>query len=933
MKPIFLLAFFAILGFYSHSQNISGTNEKQEIDLPAIENWPEVGGVNRISPDGNYLLYSIHNQPTGKSTLIAQSIDNFWKREFIGWQNGEISEDSRWAVLKKGDSLCLLSLGKDTMAYLSHIGQFELFIKNKDSWLAYIKNTEEKELILRDLHSGQENTFTGVTGFQLDTQKKALIWQSQKVTSLASLFSLHYLNLMTSQEQLIVQDAPMPVSNYVFNDPGGDLLYIKIEPSETDTLYSLHWYEASNNKEKLIWKDRLVPGAYVFDQTGDQLAFFSGDTLWYYKKGMEKMLPLSTNYSPGIDKDLKLNTQETLLFSKDGNQLFFYLVEKPTAMPPRSDDMVKVDVWNYRDKELQSVQLMSAASTRSSFAAVLAINAPKVRRMEEKGEKLWDSFWEVNHYALLFPGERNIREWWQTGSQPSFTLLSLTDGSRKSLQIDTRYISPVLLISPHDDYVIYYDPAADAYCSYQINKGIIRQLTKGSGVSWKREQYRYYNTPNPYFGVDPRPAGIAGWVDGDNSLLVYESYDIWKLDPSGTKAPVNVTNGYGRKHHIKFEFFPISPYSNQLSSRESWILGAFNEDNKQQGFYRIIPEKKGDPELLIMSPYSIGHPEKARDVQVWVTQRTCFSDAPNLYETKDFKTYTRLSNNQPQKDYNWYTTELVNWQLPDGDTCQGLLFKPGNFDPKKKYPLLFNYYETSSQGAFAYFPPALAASCNINVPYFVSRGYLVFMPDIHYRIGYPGESALNSVVSAAKILSQRPYVDSTKMGLAGHSWGGYETNYIITHSHLFVAAAEGAGPSDFIGDYNGIDGVNGIGFSKQWVYEVAQSRMGCTLWQNPKLYWENSPIIKANQVTTPLLILHNKGDKAVPWAQGVELFTALRRLGRRAWMLQYDGEDHSLFQEKNIKDYTIRLTQFFDHYLKGVSAPLWMTEGIPASKK
>lgn len=202
-------------------------------------------------------------------------------------------------------------------------------------------------------------------------------------------------------------------------------------------------------------------------------------------------------------------------------------------------------------------------------------------------------------------------------------------------------------------------------------------------------------------------------------------------------------------------------------------------------------------------------------------------------------------------------------------------------------------------------------------------------PDIQYKVGHPGPSAYNCVVSAVQYLNRMPWVDSKRVGVQGHSFGGYEVNYLITHCHLFAAACAASGVSDLISSYaNNLRGGYPI-----YHTEYGQGRIGATLWQRPDLYILNSPIFKADQVTTPLLMMQNKEDGAVPYAQGVELFTSLRRLGKRAWLLQYDGNGHSLNGGAASEDYTIRMTQFFDHYLKGAPAPKWMLEGIPVKRK
>jgi dipeptidyl aminopeptidase/acylaminoacyl peptidase len=274
------------------------------------------------------------------------------------------------------------------------------------------------------------------------------------------------------------------------------------------------------------------------------------------------------------------------------------------------------------------------------------------------------------------------------------------------------------------------------------------------------------------------------------------------------------------------------------------------------------------------------------------------------------------------------TTELIHWKTFDGSPSDGVLYKPENFDPQKKYPVIFDYYEQRSEELNLFVSPK-AAEDRINVPWFVSNGYLVCAPDIHYKKGQPGQSAYNAVVSAAKYLSKMRWVDSTKMGIQGHSFGGYETNYIVTHTKLFAAACAASGMCDLVSFYGSVPRAG----NTKYFSERDEGRMDATLWQTPDAYIRNSPIFQADKVSTPLLMMNNKNDGQVPFAQGVELFTALRRLGKKVWMLQYDGGGHSAGDTKEAVDYSTRMSQFFDHYLKGAPAPKWMTRGIPARLK
>jgi dipeptidyl aminopeptidase/acylaminoacyl peptidase len=303
-------------------------------------------------------------------------------------------------------------------------------------------------------------------------------------------------------------------------------------------------------------------------------------------------------------------------------------------------------------------------------------------------------------------------------------------------------------------------------------------------------------------------------------------------------------------------------------------------------------------------------------------------EAPNYFVTRDYKNIKFITDIQPQKRFNWHITELHKWRSLDGTVLSGILYKPENFDSTKKYPVIFQFYERRSQQLNLFIRPAFSNG-EINIPAFVSAEYLVFEPDIHYKTGNPGQSALDAVVSAAKYLSEKPWVNPSKMGLQGHSFGGFETGYIITHSNIFAAASSAAGVYDLIGSY--CSDLRG-GYN-MYHKERGQGRMGKTLWEMKDQFIENSAIYRADRINTPLLIMHNKEDGIVPFSQGVEIFTALRRLKKRVWMLQYDGEGHSIDDARNAFDYHTRLFQFFNHYLKDELPPKWMTNGVPAKMK
>jgi dipeptidyl aminopeptidase/acylaminoacyl peptidase len=270
------------------------------------------------------------------------------------------------------------------------------------------------------------------------------------------------------------------------------------------------------------------------------------------------------------------------------------------------------------------------------------------------------------------------------------------------------------------------------------------------------------------------------------------------------------------------------------------------------------------------------------------------------------------------------------WKDDENMLRKGLLVLPDGFDPKKKYPLLVNFYERNSQNLHRHRAP-YAHRSTINYAYYSSKGYILFNPDVYYKNGYPGKSCEVAVLSGVKSLIDKEFVDKDRIGVQGHSWGGYQVAHLLTKTDIFKCAESGAPVVNMISAYGGIRW--GSGMSRQFQYEKTQSRLGATLWENPKLFIENSPVFNLDKVNTPVLILHNDEDGAVPWYQGIEYFVGLRRLGKPAWMLNYNGEPHWPIKWQNRLDFNIRMEQFFDHYLMDAPMPRWMKRGVPALEK
>lgn len=507
-------------------------------------------------------------------------------------------------------------------------------------------------------------------------------------------------------------------------------------------------------------------------------------------------------------------------------------------------------------------------------------------------------------------------EWfWNKYSKPTFFLQNTNSGEKVKLSI-----SYPLALSPSGKYLIGTDSAN--VIPYKCNSLYVYNLETQKTLCITE------NLPIPIDDVEVfgscvfkhRGLDIAGWLKNDESILVYDKFDIWKLDIQGKITPINLTNSFGRQKNITFRLSPI--YSDEpLNENREVILKATNNSTKENGIYGITFNNNCHLRQLYMGAYSIEDPIKAKNAQVYIIQKGNASISPNYFYSYDLKKYHKLSEVYPENNYNWISSQLVAFSDLNGSMCNAILYKPENFNSKLKYPVIINYYESRTGELNMYKTPQPTAGA-INIPWFVSQGYIVFVPDINVKEREPGKSAFNVIIGAANYLKKYSWIDSSKMGIQGHSFGGYVTNYIVTHSNIFAAAASASGFCDLISLYGSTMQDGGTTYFHNWS-EIDQGRLLYTLWQKPELYIENSPIFGVENVSTPILMMNNKGDGIVPFSQGVEFFTALRRLQKRVWMLEYSNGTHSLSGEDAL-DYTFRITEFFNHFLKCDSTQKWM---------
>jgi dipeptidyl aminopeptidase/acylaminoacyl peptidase len=620
--------------------------------------------------------------------------------------------------------------------------------------------------------------------------------------------------------------------------------------------------------------------------------------------------------------NLLVSGDQNLNFSKNEERLFFGLRTPPIVQDTTllDEEIVNVEVWTYDEPRLYTVQELDVKDDQKK--AYLSLYDFKNNKLIQIANPEFDMTRYGNEgnsdYAVVGNGTPyELQSQWTAQRPMDLHRVDLINGERTPI---AKKVYGGSSISPEGNYLYGYSRKDTTWFTYNLKTLKYTALTKGR---------QFYNELHDY-PDDPRGYGSAGWTEGDEKLLIYDRFDIWAFDPE-TGASENLTNG--RASQKRYRYVRLNDDERSISNSNKWMLSTFNEDNKYGGAASYDPKKKVIKQL-IEGPYSYGSFNLAQDdkKERLLFTRQSFTDFPNLWSTTtSFKSPRQITDVNPQQsDYNWGTAEMVEWISLDGKPLRGMLIKPENFDPNKKYPMIVNFYEKSSDGLYRHRAPSYGRS-TINYPFYASRGYLIFNPDVHYRDGYPGESAFNCVIPGITMLIDQGFVDKDNIGVQGHSWGGYQIAYLVTKTDIFKAAESGAPVPNMISAYGGIRWWTGL--SRQFQYEHTQSRIGGTPWQYPQRYVENSPIFNIDKINTPLLIMHNDADGHVPWYQGIELFVSLRRLGKPSWFLNYNGEPHWPLKWQNRIDFNIRMQQFFDHYLKGEPKPVWMDRGVPAIEK
>lgn len=789
--------------------------------------------------------------------------------------------------------------------------------KTADKWVERSFN-----LILVSLADGKEIVQSGVINYALDPSSRYLAYSVYDPEKKKNGIFVRELDQADAAEYKI------------HSEPAA--VYTNLKWSKTRSRLGFIYHRNVQEEEKGMEGEGLIPFSHenrryvkrplLALQRRHQATFSSGLVIW----DGENRWRITAVPRARIPAGWILPADNNLQWTDDGERLFFgfkpykeylhTLAEVPEKKEENDDILAlapilekrKLEVWHWKDAKIVPQQKSDWEKLRKRlYTAVYHVKKDEVFMLADLA---------VSHIetprnpqaALGFAEAPYLRESTWTERYMDVYICYLNNGFRRKLITRLNFRHPVTL-SPQGKYVAWYQDRF--WYVHDVEKKTTRRLTDGIATPFHDDEYDYPGDAPGY--------GFAGWTQDDRSILVYDRYDIWEFS-TGAPGVRNLTAAFGREHKMRFRVLTLSEEQFFFSNNQPLLLTAFSETRKFNAFYSAQFNQVGVKRLLEEDKYFVflGKAEKADQV---IYTRESYEEFPDIWVADmTFSAPRRITGANPQmKEFLWGKAELVQWRGLDGKPLDGVLIKPDNYDPSRRYPVIMYFYETMSDRLHRF------SSMSVNhrpcFPYYVGDDYVMFLPDVRFEVGDPGGSSYKCIVSGAQELIDRGVADAKAIGIHGHSWGGYQTAFLVTQTDMFAAAAAGAPVGNMVSAYGGIRWSSGQ--ARLFQYEQGQSRIGKSLAESPDLYIKNSPIFLADRINTPLLMQFGDRDGAVPWYQGIELYLSMRRLDKNCILLVYNDEPHHLQQYPNRVDYALKLKEFFDHYLKHAPAQEWLKGG------
>lgn len=890
MRHLKYLAFVACLGSLSPA---FAQNASKSLTIDDLVTWQRITD-REISDNGKWVACKMEPWE-GDATVYLYAAQGQETATFSPADKFAFSASSGYLVVTQTpgkstvDSLKVLKTKEDkmpmnTLVIYSVAGKKETIdslktfkLADEADWIAYQRGRKDSTLYVRSLDGSKTFQFPTVTDFQF-AKKSGMLYYTSAAEGEAGIFTL--------------------------NPEKGSPALIK--------------------EGKGVFKQT------TFDEKGERLAFlycadkdssYKALSLWLSEHNAPAK-EIATRGNKAFPAEWVINENGMLQFSKSASRLFF-----GTSPEPRQKDTTQlaenrpnVQVWSWDEPVQYTVQNYNKEKDlKKSYQAVYNLGNGSIFQLanEELPNIQLGNEGDAPLALLSTSRPYSLSSMWEARTRSDYYTVSLDNGERKQIaQADYGRFR----LSPQGKYAYWYGETDSCWYTIALAEGKqYRLTTPESFPAWDEEN----DVPN-----HPYAHGAAGWTANDQNLLIYDRYDIWKFDPTAATPPINLTVN-GRKEKLSYRLEQLDKEARFIDLGKPQLLKGFNEATKGYGFYNARLSAPAAPKTLLAGNYMLRSINKAKNTDDVIYTMETFQQYPDIhYSTLAFKKSVQLTHGDKQQEgFIWGTAELVSWISLDGRPLEGVVYKPANFDPNKKYPMMVNFYERNSETLYNYRMPEPHRS-TIDYHLYNSNEYVIFNPDIRYVDGYPGESCYNCLMPGITMMIAKGYIDEKGIGAQGHSWGGYQVAYLATRTNLFSAIESGAPVVNMFSAYGGIRW--GSGMARSFQYEHTQSRLGATPWSSPLRYLENSPLFTMDKVQTPILIMHNDADGHVPWYQGIEYFVAMKRLGKPCWLLNYTGEPHWPMHMANRIDFQRRMFQFFNHYLKKEKMPKWMSEGVPA---
>lgn len=902
--------------------SFSSFAQKKVIDHKAYKEWKRINNT-IINKSGSHLSYEIlPYEGDGFLYLLdnkTNTLDSFARGKdavfhadgaFLVFKKSPTFQASRKAELDKvkdekkpKDSLMIYDIASKKLQAIDAVKNIEVI---KDSpWIAY--TTEDNKLVT--------------------LPKKKWIFFTVKETPYTSKGKRTVFYNPVSSVKFSQKD----IQSFTVSEKGNYIVSIVHRKDKADSIY-LNVYDVAINKLLAIKQNFTAVSKVQIHDTKQEFSFLaSADTLknhaytlYSFSANTQTLTKLIAPNDSTVGTTLSASENRALYYTKDGKALYFGLAKTPEAEKKDTlleKEKAKLDVWAWNDPISQTRQLFDKSRReKQTNLAVYHFETQKTSILEDDWTRVRFYPKKQTPYllAVYTKDYENAIDWNYPGYEDFYRVDAKT-GERELIKDKVQFGGN---LSPDGQYFQYFDADVLEHKIINLQTKQEQCITCGHKELWQEDFNGMPSIANP--------VGTVDWTANPGELWIMSRYEPW-LYNFEQKTLRSLTDKYATNNRIRITLEEKERDSLYFQVSNYYAKG-FYEKDKSAALYNISA-KDGFFALdtIIHSPHMLTYLFASDSTETVYIRRGNIEEFPEIYGLKA-GALQKLSNTNPQQEeYNWAHVELVKWRSYKGIELEGLLYRPENYDPSKKYPMIVYYYETHSDELHAHSTPRPTASVVLPTEY-ASAGYFIFMPNISYTEGHPAKSAYDCILSGTDaMLKLYPAIDSTRMGLQGQSWGGYQTAQLITMTTRYKAAMAGAPVANMFSAYGGIRWTSGL--TRQFQYEKTQSRIGKTIWEAPELYVENSPLFHLPKVKTPLLIMHNDDDGAVPWYQGIELFAGLRRLQQPVWMLNYNGDGHNLMKPANRIDLSIRMRQFFDHYLLGTDAPRWMTEGIPALEK